>query len=99
VKRLTVYEPVDFSEDSFTERGERVWKTLKIEVHAFGRPPLSRVLKCDRGIAITEEWIEGTIKDGFAALKRDFPMDEFTVERVKPNHIIFKYKQTKGPVN
>ena len=99
MRRLTVYEPVDFSEESTTERGERVWKTLKIEFHPFGRPPIVRVITCDKGIGITEEWIEDTIQGASAALKKDYPMDEYTVERVKPNHIIFKYSQTKGPVN
>ena len=99
MKFLTVYEPVDFTEESTTERGERVYKFMKIEFYPFGRPPIVRVLTCDKGIGITEEWIEETIQGGLAALAKDYPQDEYKVVRVKTNHILIEYAGTKGPVN
>jgi hypothetical protein len=99
VKRLTIYEPVDFSEDSFTERGERVYKNMKLELHLFGRPPMVRVITCDTGIGITEEWIEDTITGAVKALEKDYPQDQFKVVRVKGNHILIEYAGTKGRVN
>lgn len=86
VKRITAYEPVEFSDDSYTERGERVWKTLRID---FPFSNVNRVLTCDKGIGITEEFIEDTIKGCLEALQKDFPLETFSVTRVKPNHIRF----------
>lgn len=87
MKRITIYDPVEFSDDSFTERGERVWKTLRIELPWRN---LNRVIKCDKGIAITEEFIEDTIKGCLEALEKDFPFETYSVVRVKPNHIRFE---------
>lgn len=92
MKRITAYEPIEFSDDSFTERGERVWKTLRIE---FPWQNVDRFLKCDKGIGITEEFIEDTIKGCLEALQKDFPLETFSVTRVKPNWIRFDQSGTR----
>ena len=98
--KITVPQPVEFSDDSFTERGERVYKTLRITFHPFGLPnPIERVITCEKGIGITEEWIEDTIKGCLEALEKDYPTDSFVVERTKPNDIRFVYAGARGVVN
>ena len=88
MKRLTIYEPVEFSPESRTERGERVYTSVRFRVD----PKichLERVLPCDKGIGITEEWIEDAIVGCLSALEKDFPYVKFSVVRIAPNDIFF----------
>lgn len=90
--RLQPLEVLEFSEDSWTERGERVWKTLKITCHIEGLPePIERVLACSPELGITEPFIEDTVAGALAALARDYPHAIFEVERPVPNHIVLRW--------
>jgi len=98
--RLSIPVPVEFSDESFTERGEKVFKTLELGFKPFGSAmEIKRVLACDKGIGITEEWIEETVKGCLEALAKDYPFDAFRVVRHKPNQISFEYAGTRGVVH
>lgn len=95
---LTTYEPQEFSDDSYTERGEKVYKTLRVVVRPLGAPPVERVLTCDKGVGITEEWIEDTISGCEKALEKDFPADRFQLLRHSPNDVEFLYAGVRGAI-
>jgi hypothetical protein len=96
--RIPAFDVVEFSEDSYTERGERVYKTMRVTLKPLFDRPFVKVLRCDKGIGITEEWIEDTIKGLWQALDRDYPTDEFRLVRHAPNDVSFEYCGTKGAV-
>jgi hypothetical protein len=98
MKYRIVPEIVPFKEDSFTERGERVYSHLEVTMVPPIGKPVQNVIKADPGIGFTEEYIEDFIKDGLAALEKDFPSYEFKVVKVKPNQIRLEYAQFKGRV-
>jgi hypothetical protein len=97
--KITVPEFVDFDEEATTERGEKVYKSLEVIFKPLGGFPLRKILKCDTGIGITEEFIEDTIIGCMKALEIDFPNDLFKVIRLKPNQIVFQYVGARGLVN
>lgn len=92
-------EIVEFSDDAFTERGEKVYKTLEMTVNIFGGTPIKRVVRADDGIGFTEEWIEETVQGALEQLKKDFPNDVYRVLRLRPNQIVFEYAGVTGLVN
>ena len=97
-KFLIVPEIVPFKEDALTERGERVYTTVKFElVYASGNR-FSRVIEADQGIGFTEEWIEESIVSALKAIEMDFPEEVYKTVRVKPNYIRFQYVRPKGMV-
>jgi hypothetical protein len=98
-KYLIVPEIVPFKEESLTERGERVYTTVKIELLYCGGVRHERVLKADAGLGFTEEWIEDTIRLALEALEKDYPNEVYKEVRVKPNYIRFEYVGPKGMVN
>jgi hypothetical protein len=98
-RRLAQMEVIDFVEGSTTERGEKVYKSLRITFRPCFGSPYIRVFQCDKGIGITEEWIEDTIKGCMEALAKDYPMDSFSLVRIKSNDIAFNYAGTRGVVN
>jgi hypothetical protein len=97
-RRLPAFEVIDFDEGSFTDRGEKVYKTCRIVFKPLLGPPYKKVFQCDPGIGITEEWIEETIQGSLAALHKDYPWEIFEVVRHKPNDIVIEYSGTKGIV-
>ena len=100
IKRgVPAFDVVEFSPDSYTERGERVYKVMRVTLKPCFDKPVVKVIQCDKGIGITEEWIEDTIKGVFAALDKDYPMDDFKLVRHAPNDVSFEYAGAKGPVN
>jgi hypothetical protein len=98
-KYLSIPEIIPFKDDSFTERGERVYTHLDVTVVYANRRSFHKVVKADKGIGFTEEWIEDTCQKGIEALERDFPDDVYKVVKVKPNVIRFEYVGPKGMVN
>ena len=98
-KRLPEFEVTDFQEGTLTERGEKVYKTLRIRFRPMFGLPYTKVFQCDPGIGITEEWIEDTVKGCLEALDKDYPMDQFKTVRHRPNDISFEYIGSKGTVN
>lgn len=99
MKRLTVYQPTEFSSDTWTERGERVYKVLRITFKPQFGPPIVRVIACDKQVGITEEWIEDTLVGAFEALEKDYPADKFELDVHKPNDVTIRYSGMKGMVN
>lgn len=99
MKRLTIYEPVEFSEDSYTERGEKVYKTMEVVFVPPAGERIRRVIECPTGIGITEEYIEQTILGCLEALEKDFPNDQYHAVRVAPNRVRFEYAGVRGVVN
>jgi hypothetical protein len=97
-KRIPAFDIVEFFEGATTERGEKVYKTMRVTLKPLIGFPITKVLTCDQGIGITEEWIEDTIKGVFEALDKDYPMDQFKLVRHKPNDVSFEYAGTKGVV-
>lgn len=97
-KYLTIPEIVPFKEDSLTERGERVYTHLRIELIRPWAKGYDKVIQSDSGVGFTEEWIEETIKGCLEGLEKDFPNDSYKVVKVKPNHIRFEYVGAKGRV-
>ena len=97
-KYRIVPEVVPFSDESLTERGERVYKTLEIAAFPPGATPLKRVIQADPGMGFTEEWIEETIQGGLENLRKDFPNDVYRVVRVRPNQIRLEYAGVAGMV-
>jgi hypothetical protein len=97
--RIPAMEVVDFVEGSTTERGEKVYKSLRITFKPCFGAPYVKVFQCDPGIGITEEWIEDTVLGCMEALAKDYPMDAFNIVRIKPNDISFEYSGTRGVVN
>lgn len=91
MKRLTYFEPVEFSDESLTERGERVYTTLRITTLPPSSKSVSRTIKADKGLGFTEEWIEETVQGCLQALEKDFPAAQFKVVRTKPNDIRLEY--------
>lgn len=98
MKRLIIHEPVEFSDDSYTERGERVYKTMEFTLTYPGKNPIVRVVNCPKGIGITEEYIEDTIQGCLKALALDYPDDVYEVIRNAPNRILFNYVGFRGIV-
>lgn len=98
-RRIAEFDVVEFSPDSYTERGERVYKNMRVTLKPLFDAPFVKVIQCDKGIGITEEWIEDTIKGLWSALERDYPTDEFRLVRHSPNDVSFEYAGTKGVVN
>lgn len=95
-RRLPQYEAVEFSTESYTERGERVYKTLRISFKPRFDMLVVRVLKCDPQTGITEEWIEDTIVGCFDALAKDYPDDDFRLVVHRPNDVSIEYSGPKG---
>jgi hypothetical protein len=85
-------------DEAFTERGERVYKTLEITVYPPDFNPVRKVIQCERGVGFTEEWIEDTIQGALQALAKDFPNDVYKVNRLKPNQISLEYAGVQGLV-
>jgi hypothetical protein len=94
--RFVIPEVVEFSDDSTTERGEKIYKHLEITLHSFGETPIRRVIKADAGLGFTEEYIEETIQGGLKALEADYPNYKFRVVRDKPNQIRLVYDGVRG---
>ena len=99
MKTLRINEVVPFREEQYTERGERVYTSMQITLVYPTGNTYRRIIDADRGMGFTEEYIEETIEGGLKALERDFPDDEYEVERKKPNVIVLKWARTKGKVN
>lgn len=97
-KFLTIPEIIPFKEDSLTERGERVYTHLKIELIRPWGKPFEKVIQAENGIGFTEEWIEDTTKGCLTQLEKDFPTDFYKVVYVKPNHVRFEYVGPRGMV-
>lgn len=98
-KRLPEFEVVDFIEGVTTERGEKVYKSLRISFKPCFGNPYVKVFQCDPGIGITEEWIEDTVKGCMEAMAKDYPMDSFNIVRHKINDVSFEYSGSRGVVN
>ena len=99
MKYLRIPEIVPFSDEQFTERGERVYTMLQITVTPAGCNPIKKVIEADPGMGFTEEWIEDTIVGALEKLELDFPNDVFEIVRHKPNVIALEYKGARGLVN
>lgn len=97
-KYLSIPEIIPFKDDSLTERGERVWTQLKIELIRPWGKPYERVIQCEAGVGFTEEWIEDTTRECLEKLNLDLPTDEYRVVMIKPNHARFEYVGPKGMV-
>lgn len=98
--RIPSFDVVEFFEGATTERGEKLYRNMRVTFKPFGYPEeIKRVICCDKGIGITEEWIEETIAGLSEALEKDFPQDVFEIVRHKPNDIEFRYSGAKGVVN
>lgn len=97
-KFLTIPELVPFRDDVLTERGERVYTHLQIDlIPPYGKP-MKRVIKCEAGVGFTEEWIEDTIKGCLENLQKDYPDQVYKVTKVKPNQLRFEYLGPRGMV-
>lgn len=95
-RRFIPMEVIDFSEDSWTDRGERVFKTLRVTcVMEVVNQSIDKVIACDNGLGMNETFIEDTIQGALAGLSIDFPHAEFAIERPLPNHIIFRWSGTR----
>jgi hypothetical protein len=97
-KYRIVPEIVEFQEGAETERGEKVYSTLEMTVFPPAANPIHRVIRAEKGIGFTEEWIEETVQGALDALKVDFPNDAYKVVRVKPNQIRLEYAGVTGMV-
>src|SRR5208283_2887393 len=95
-RRLPAMEAVEFSGDVWTERGERVYKTLRITLKPRVGFAVCKVLQCENAIGITEEWIEDTIVGCFDALEKDYPADDFKLIVHRPNDVSIEYCGSKG---
>jgi hypothetical protein len=98
-RRIKDFDVVEFSEESTTERGEKVYQNMEVTFHPFGLSSIKRVISCDKGIGITAEWIEDTIQGCLEALHKDYPQDVFKVVRHQPNQVSFEYVGARGVVN
>ena len=99
-RRLPAFDVVEFFEGATTERGEKVYRNMRVTFKPFGVPQeIKRVISCDKGIGITEEWIEETIQGLTEALEKDYPNDVFKIVRHAPNDIEFEYAGSRGGVN
>ena len=95
-RRITTFEAVEFSTETWTEHGERVYKTLRVTMKPQFGIPIVKVLQCDPQTGITEEWIEDTIVGCFDALERDYPTDDFKLIVHRPNDVSIEYCGPKG---
>lgn len=95
-RRMQEFDVVEFSDECWTERGERVYKTLRINLKPQFDLPVTKVIQCEKGIGMTEEWIEETLQGCFAALDRDYPMDDFKLIVHRPNDVSIEYAGPKG---
>jgi hypothetical protein len=95
-RRIPAMEAVEFSTDCWTERGERVYKTLRISLKPRFDVAITKIIQCDKQVGMTEEWIEDTLQGCFAALERDYPDDDFKLIVHKPNDVTIQYAGPKG---